>query len=283
MKVLFGDVNPSGHLPESFPYKLEDNPSYLYYGGEGNVTEYREGVFIGYRYYDKKKMDVLFPFGHGLSYTTFEYSNLKLSADKIKDTETLKAKVTVKNTGSRAGKAVVQLYVGDVESTPLRPVRELKGFQKVLLQPGESREVIFILDKRSFAYWNQQIHDWHVETGVFTVEAGASSRDLPLKAEVTVESTAELPRNYSLDSIFMDIMADPKAKEVMMPVIRKTMEIFVHEEQGGGSEAAKEAVTEDMSMAMMNYMPLRGAFSFGMGGLTREQILKLIEKMNEVT
>ena len=281
VKVLFGDVNPSGHLPESFPFKLEDNPSYLYYGGEGNVTEYREGVFVGYRYYDKKKMDVLFPFGHGLSYTTFKYSGLKLSADRIKDTETLEAKVTVKNTGNRAGKAVVQLYVGDVESTPIRPVRELKGFQKVMLQPGESREVTFTLDKRAFAYWNQQIHDWHVETGAFTIEAGASSRDLPLMAEVTVESTAELPRTYSLDSIFMDIMADPKAKEVMMPVIRKTMEIFVHEEQGSGSEAAKEAVTEDMSMAMMNYMPLRGAFSFGMGGLTREQILKLIDKMNE--
>ena len=281
VKVLLGDVNPSGHLPESFPYKLEDNPSYLYYGGEGNVTEYREGIFVGYRYYDKKKMDVLFPFGHGLSYTTFKYSGLKLSADKIKDTETLEAKVTVKNIGSRAGKAVVQLYVGDVESTPLRPVRELKGFQKVMLQPGESREVTFTLDKRAFAYWNQQIHDWHVETGAFTIEAGASSRDLPLMAEVTVESTVELPRTYSMDSIFMDIMADPKAKEVMMPVICKTMEIFIHEEQSGGSEAAKEAVTEDMSMAMMNYMPLRGAFSFGMGGLTREQILKLIEKMNE--
>ena len=281
VKVLFGDVNPSGHLPESFPHKLEDNPSYLYYGGEGNVTEYREGVFVGYRYYDKKKMDVLFPFGHGLSYTTFEYSDLKLSADRVKDTETLEAKVTVTNTGSRAGKAVVQLYVGDVESTPIRPVRELKGFQKVMLQPGESREVSFTLDKRSFAYWDQQIHDWHVETGAFTIEAGASSRELPLIAEVTVESTVELPRTYSLDSIFMDIMADPKAKEVMMPVIHKTMEIFEHEEQGSGSEAAKEAVTEDMSMAMMNYMPLRGAFSFGMGGLTRDQILKLIEKMND--
>ena len=281
VKVLFGDVNPSGHLPESFPNKLEDNPSYLYYGGEGNVTEYREGIFVGYRYYDKKKMDVLFPFGHGLSYTTFEYSDLKLSADRIADTGTLEARVTVKNTGSRAGKAVVQLYVGDAERTPIRPVRELKGFRKVMLQPGESKEVAFTLDKRSFAYWNQEIHDWHVESGVFTVEAGASSRDLPLKAEVTVESTVELPRRYTLDSIFMDIMADPKAKEIMMPVIRKTMEIFGNEESSGGSEAAKEAVSEDMTMAMMNYMPLRGAFSFGTGGLTRELVLELIEKMNK--
>ena len=138
-------------------------------------------------------MDVLFPFGHGLSYTTFEYSGLKLSAETLKDTETLTVSVTVKNTGNRAGKAVVQLYVGDRESTPIRPVRDLKGFAKSMLQPGESREVTFTLDKRSFAYWNREIHDWHVETGVFTIEAGASSRDLPLKAEVTVESTAELP------------------------------------------------------------------------------------------
>lgn len=280
VRVLFGDVNPSGHLPESFPVQLEDNPSYLYYGGEGNVTEYREGIFIGYRYYDKKRMNVLFPFGHGLSYTTFEYSGLQLSAEKIRDTDTLTAKVTVKNTGSRAGKAVVQLYVGDVESTPIRPVRELKGFRKVMLQPGESRELAFTLDKRAFAYWNREIHDWHVETGRFTVEAGASSRDLPLKAEVTVESTVELPRHYTLDSIFMDVMADPKAKEILMPIIRQTMEIFSHEEHEGTSEAAKEAVSEDMTMAMMNYMPLRGIFSFGGSGITREQMEALVRQMN---
>ena len=125
-------------------------------------------------------MDVLFPFGYGLSYTTFEYSGLKLSAEKIKDTDTLTVTAAVKNTGNRAGKTVVQLYVGDVESTPIRPVRELKGFAKVALQPGESKEVAFTLDKRAFAYWNQQIHDWHVETGAFTIEVGASSRDLPL-------------------------------------------------------------------------------------------------------
>ena len=278
-QVLFGDVNPCGKLPETFPLKLEDNPSYLYYGGEGNVTEYREGVFVGYRYYDKKKMDVLFPFGYGLSYTTFEYSGLKLSADRIRDTETLTATLSVKNTGRRAGKTVVQLYVGDVESTPIRPVRELKGFAKVALQPGESKEVSFILNKRSFAYWNREIHDWHVETGVFTIEVGASSRDLPLKAEVMVESTVELPRHHTMDSIFMDIMADPKAKAILMPVMKKIMEIFGHEEQERGSEAAKEAVSEDMTMAMMNYMPLRGVFSFG-GGVFAEEADELLRKMN---
>ena len=280
VRILFGDANPCGHLPETFPRKLEDNPSFLYYGGEGNVTEYREGVFVGYRYYDKKKMDVLFPFGFGLSYTTFEYGNLRLSADKIKDTDTLTVKVAVKNTGKRAGKAVVQLYVGDEESTPIRPVRELKGFLKVALQPGESREVSFTLDKRSFAYWNKQIHDWHVETGAFIIEVGSSSRDLPLKGKVEVESTVELPRHYTLNSIFMDVMADPKAAPVMREYMKKTMELFGKEEQEGSSDAAKEAITEEMNMAMMNYMPLRGAFSFG--GATPEEAEELLKKLNGI-
>lgn len=281
VRVLFGDVNPCGHLPETFPIRLEDNPSYLFYGGEGNVAEYREGVFVGYRYYDKKRMEVLFPFGHGLSYTTFEYSGLKLSADRIRDTEELTATVTVKNTGNRAGKAVVQLYVGDVESTPIRPVRELKDFTKVLLQPGESREVSFTLGKRAFAYWNRQIHDWHVETGAFTVEAGGSSRDLPLRAEVTVESTTELPRCYTADSIFMDIMADPKAAPVMREYMKEAAGMFGNGGgQDSGSDAAKEAISDEMNLAMMNYMPLRGAAS--LGGGSAEDVEKLVEKLNSI-
>ena len=281
IRVLFGDVNPSGHLPETFPVQLEDNPSFLYYGGEGNRTEYREGVFVGYRYYDKKKMDVLFPFGHGLSYTTFAFSGLRLSADSIRDTDTLTVTATVTNTGSRAGKAVAQLYVGDTESTPLRPVRELKGFQKVLLQPGESKEVSFTLDKRSFAYWNEAIHDWHVETGAFTIEVGDSSRNLPLCAAVNVESTVELPRHYTPDSIYLDVMADPKAREIMTGFMQKTMEVFGHEEESGGTEAAREAISEDMTMAMMKYMPLRGILSFG-GPECEGELEKLLQQLNSL-
>ena len=281
IRVLFGDVNPSGHLPESFPYQLEDNPSFLYYGGEGNRTEYREGIFVGYRYYDKKKMDVLFPFGFGLSYTTFAFSNLRLSADSIRDTDMLTVTATVTNTGKRAGKAVAQLYVGDVESTVIRPVRELKGFEKVLLQPGESKDVSFTLDKRSFAYWNEEIHDWHVETGAFTIEVGDSSRNLPLRAEVTVESTVELPRHYTADSIYLDVMKDPKASGIMRAFMEKTMEIFGHEENSANTEAAKEAITEDMTMAMMRYMPLRGILSFG-GAEAEGELNSLLEKLNSL-
>jgi beta-glucosidase len=280
VRVLFGDVNPCGRLPETFPLKLADNPSWLFYGGEGDKAEYREGVFVGYRYYDKKQAEVLFPFGYGLSYTTFEYSGLKLSAEKIKDTETLTVSATVRNTGKRAGKTVVQLYVGDAESTPIRPVRELKGFAKVALEPGESREVSFSLDKRAFAYWNEQIHDWHVESGAFTIEVGASSRDLPLRGTAEVESTTELPRRYTRDSIFMDVMADPKAAPVIRDFMKSSMEFFGHEESEGSTDAAREAISEDMTLAMMKYMPLRGALSFGGGEDSGRQMDELLKRLN---
>ena len=281
VKVLFGDVNPSGHLPESFPLKLEDNPSYLFFGGEPRGTEYREGIFVGYRYYDKKKMDVLFPFGHGLSYTTFEYSGLKLSADAIKDTDTVDVKVTVKNTGTRAGKAVVQLYVGDAEGfvNAVRPVRELKGFRKVFLEPGESREVSFTLCKRAFASWRSEIHDWWVESGDFTVEIGDSVANLPLKATLKVESTVALPRHFDTNSIYMDILADPKGREIFGPFIKKAFAAF-GSEQEGISDAAGEAISEEMGMAMLNYMPIRGALSFG-GGIPEEVLADLLNRLNE--
>lgn len=278
VQILFGDVNPSGHLAETFPRRLADNPSYLFYGGEGDKADYREGVFVGYRYYDKKEMDVLFPFGHGLSYTTFAYSDLRLSASEITDKDTLTVTVTVTNTGSREGKTVVQLYVGDDKSTVLRPVRELKGFEKVALEPGESKEVSFTLDKRSFAYWNEQIHDWHVETGDFTIQVGQSSRDISLTGTVTVKSTVELPRHYTADSIFMDIMTDPKAVQALQPLLDAIRQTLAPSGDDA-TEAAKDAVSEDMSMAMLQYMPLRGVMSFG-GSVTLEALQALLDSLN---
>ncbi len=279
VRVLFGEVNPSGRLPESFPKKLSDNPSYLYYGGEGDRADYREGVFVGYRYYDRKDMEVLFPFGYGLSYTTFAYSNLRLSAETISDTDTLTATVTVKNTGSRTGKTVVQLYVGDPESTVFRPVRELKDFAKVELQPGESRDITFTLDKRAFAYWNEEIHDWHVESGEFTIEVGQSSRNMECSASVYVMSTMKLPKHYTMDTIFMDLMADPEAMEVMQPMMGAIQRALTPGSEDK-SAAAAEAITEEMNLAMMKYMPLRGALSFGGGSVTREQIEDLLVQLN---
>ena len=278
VRVLFGEVNPSGRLPESFPKKLSDNPSFLFYGGEGDTAEYREGIFVGYRYYDRKETELLFPFGHGLSYTSFDFSDLRLSADRITDQETLTATVRVTNTGRRAGKTVVQLYVGDCESSIFRPVRELKGFEKIFLEPGESKDVSFTLDKRSFAYWNTGIHDWHVESGEFLIEIGRSSRDIACSARVRVDSTAALPRRYDVNSIFMDIMEDPRAKTTVKPLLDSFAELFMPAD-AEQSDAAQEAITAEMSLAMFKYMPLRSMLSFAGDkadpGLI-EQILKTL-------
>ncbi|MBO5944268.1 MAG: glycoside hydrolase family 3 C-terminal domain-containing protein [Clostridia bacterium] len=189
--ILFGDVNPSGKLSETYPLALSDNSSYNYFPGTTVSVEHRESVYVGYKYYDTANKEVAFPFGFGLSYTTFEYSDLKVSADSIKDTDTVTVSFKVKNTGDVDGAEVAQLYVSDIESTIYRPVKELKGFKKVFLKAGEEKEIEIVLDKRAFAYYNVNINDWHVESGEFKILVGASSRDIKLEASINVESTVE--------------------------------------------------------------------------------------------
>lgn len=191
--ILYGEVNPSGKLAETYPMALEDNSSANYFPGTSVSVEYREGVYVGYRYYDSANIPVRFPFGHGLSYTSFEYSDLKLSADRIKDTDTLTVTFKIKNTGSCDGAEIAQLYVSDVESTIYRPVKELKGFKKVFLKVGEEKEVSIELGKRAFAFYNVDAHDWQVESGEFKILVGASSRDIKMEASVNVESTSNYP------------------------------------------------------------------------------------------
>ncbi|ERJ11774.1 beta-glucosidase [Haloplasma contractile] len=188
-KILFGEVNPSGKLAETYPIQLEDHPSYHYFAKGPLTTEHRESVYVGYRYFDTANKEVLFPFGYGLSYTTFEYSDLTVSEESITDSEPVKVKVTVKNTGQMTGAEVVQLYVSDVESTIYRPVQELKGFKKVYLEPGEDQVVEFELTKRAFAYYNENMNDWHVESGEFTILIGSSSRDIRQRATIYVKSS----------------------------------------------------------------------------------------------
>ena len=278
--VLYGEVNPCGRLPESFPCKLEDNPSYLTYGGEGDSAVYSEGVFVGYRYYDRKKMDVLYPFGYGLSYTDFAYSNLTVSADSIRDTEQLTVSVDVTNTGTVPGKEVVQLYVGDKVSTVFRPVRELKGFEKVFLAPGETKTVTFTLGKRAFAYWNVQLHDWHVESGEFAIEICRSSRDVALSCTVKVESTVELPQKFTVNSIFEDLMRSPKAMSVLKPLIDGIAAGMGM--NADASDAANSAISSAMMEAMIRYMPLRTAASFSGGKLSYEALEQMVEMINNM-
>lgn len=277
--VLFGDVNPCGRLPESFPLRLEDNPSFPWYGGEKDIVEYRECVFVGYRWYDKKSLPVLFPFGYGLSYSSFTYQNLRLSASQLKDTDTLTVQVDVTNTGKVFGKEVVQLYVADRASTAIRPVRELKGFEKVALAPGETKAVTFMLDKRAFAYWNTTLHDWHVETGAFGIQLGKSSRDIVLEADVNVLSTVEIAEKVTLNSIFLDLMADPKTAPVLQPMIDMMSEAFGSHTSAGQQES--DAISADMMQAMIGYTPIRSMLSFAGGRITYDDLVAMVKELND--
>jgi len=200
------------------------------------------------------------------------------SADTIRDTDELRVSVDVTNTGALAGKEVVQLYIGDCESTVFRPVRELKGFEKVFLAPGETKTVSFTLDKRAFAYWNVQLHDWHVESGDFTVEIGASSRHIRLAKTIRVESTVELSVKFTVNSIFLDLMKSPKAMAVLAPLINGVMQSMGMDQ--AGSDAASAAISKDMAEAMLRYMPLRTVASFSGGQISYDQLCFLVDQIN---
>lgn len=283
VKLLFGDQNPSGKLPETFPLRLEDNPSFLTFGGEDSKVVYNEGIFVGYRYYDKKNMNVLFPFGYGLSYTNFAYSNLSISADHILDTDTLKVSVDITNEGSVFGKEIVQLYVAPKCNGMIRPVRELKGFEKVALLSGERKTVFFTLAKRDFSYYSVKESDWVVESGDYGIEIGASSRDLLLTKDVHVTSSIQRKVIYTLDTPLGEIVKNPQAKEIMQPLIDSYM--FGNSEDGDYSEsgdAAAEAISEEMVAAMQDQTPLRSMVPFGNGKITYAQIKELLEKANNM-
>ncbi|RMA69300.1 glycoside hydrolase family 3 C-terminal domain-containing protein [Petrotoga olearia] len=270
--ILFGEVNPCGKLAETFPKKLSHNPSYLNFPGEDDRVEYREGVFVGYRYYDKKQIDPLFPFGYGLSYTNFEYTDLTIDKKEINDNQTLNVKVNVKNTGNMRGKEIIQLYVKDINSRVSRPEKELKGFEKIQLEPGEEKTVIFTLDKRAFAYYNTDLKDWYVESGEFEILIGKSSKDIILKETVKVNSTKTIRKKFHRNSTIGDLMEDPVGSQILKEIMRdKISEIFPVDEHRN----------EELALSMMKYLPLRGLINFGRGQFTEEMLEALLKKLNE--
>jgi beta-glucosidase len=189
--VLFGDVNPSGKLPMTFPKQLADLPANTpwQYPGVQGVVHYSEGVFVGYRHYDQEHIQPLFPFGYGLSYTTFGFSDLVITPGKVKNSNpfTVSVDFDVTNTGKRAGEEVAQLYVGLPWTKRIpQPPEQLKGFAKVSLQPGETHHVHFELDRRALAYWNESHHKWAVLPGSYHIMVGPSSRHLPLQANINI-------------------------------------------------------------------------------------------------
>lgn len=233
--VLYGKVNPSGKLAETFPLRLVDTPAYLNFPGENGAVRYGEGLFIGYRYYDAKQMPVQFLFGYGLSYTTFAYKNAKVSAKTFRDVDGLIVSVDVTNTGKMAGKEVVQVYVRDHESRLVRPPKELKGFVKVALQPGETKTVSLSLDFRAFAYYHPAYKQWITEDGAFDILIGASSADIRCVETVTLQSTLQLPSILTRESTLRDWMADPRGKEVFEPFFQQIL-APMQAAFGGGDE-----------------------------------------------
>jgi beta-glucosidase len=183
--VIFGDVNPSGRLPCTFPVRLEDTPAFTTYPGADHKVLYGEDLFVGYRWYDMRDLEPRLPFGHGLSYTRFAYGNLSV-ASECRRGEQITVRLEVANTGERAGQEVVQLYVRDLESRLIRPPKELKAFRKIELAPGERTRVELMLDERSLAYWDPEAHAWVAEPGEFEILVGASSRDIHCRARFTL-------------------------------------------------------------------------------------------------
>jgi beta-glucosidase len=195
--ILTGKVNPSGKLPETYPLVYADTPAVNNFPGNPATVEHRESIYIGYRYYEKAGQAVRYPFGHGLSYTTFKYSDIKLDKTDADENDEITVSFKVKNTGTVAGAEIAQLYVADKESTIFRPVKELKGFKKVFLEAGEEKEISIKLGKRAFAFWNVNANDWTVESGAFEILVGASSADIRLTAEVNIKAAqTEIP-DYS--------------------------------------------------------------------------------------
>ncbi|WP_395244699.1 glycoside hydrolase family 3 C-terminal domain-containing protein [Agromyces sp. MMS24-K17] len=263
--VLYGRVNPSGRLAETIPNRIEDTPAYLDFPGEFGHVRYGEGLFVGYRWYDARDAAVRFPFGHGLSYTTFAYSDASANADA----DGIEVRVTVANTGDRAGREVVQAYTGLAGSRVQRAPRELKAFANVALEAGESREVVLRIRREDLAYWDIRVDGWVVEGGAYAVEVGASSRDIRLTTTVEVAGD-DVRVPLTLESSIGELLADPIAG----PIVGQAMAGF-----GGGAVDAELATDEGMQKMMASF-PIGRLVSFPGVPVTREQIEQLLAAAN---
>lgn len=303
--LLFGDVSPCGKLAETWPLALTDTPSLPAFGKTGNV-EYLESIYVGYRYYDKAKKAVAYPFGFGLSYTRFVYRDLKLDQTVLGRDATLTLTATVQNVGEMAAKEIVELYVAPPESTLFMPVRELRGYEKISLEPGECKTVSFVLEPRAFSYYHAKQKKWAVQEGTYQIEVGASSRDIRLSEAVQVVNAADCPlpdlkaaapfyfhpennqfpreefkaiygrelpeetslRPYTVNSTLGEIKEDPIGKTLYEQI------------RGSMAQNFGEGDLLLMMEAMLEDMPLRGLEMFSGGALSGENLKGLLDQMN---
>lgn len=292
-ELLYGEKNPCGKLSESYPVRLEDTPSYLFYPGDGVRVSYDEGIFVGYRYYDKKKIEVLFPFGHGLSYTEFSYGNLQVKGLEDSDETAIQVSVDVTNTGSVFGREVVQLYVEDhtgdreeslvVDATaqvkivehkggPSRPVRELKGFEKLSLSPGETKTAVFILNRRSFAWYNTAGRTWSVSGGSYRIAIGASSRDIRLAQTITLRGDQKLEADIAMGSLMSEIAADSQLWQFTLDYLSEVnakLDSIIH-----GTDENNAYLREELKE--LPFYAVRGIYS-----VSQEDLERLIGILND--
>lgn len=286
VNLLFGDATPCGKLAETFPLHLEDNPSYLNFPGNREKVCYQEGVFIGYRYYDKKKMDVLFPFGYGLSYTDFTYSNMKVTVngknaadvDVIKETDEIVVSADITNTGNCDGAEIVQLYIKNPVVYEIRPEKELRDFAKVFLKAGETKTVTFMLNARAFSYYETRIHDWYAESGDYEILLASSSRDIRLQDTVSITGSKKIPFVADYITTCEDVELFAKDGSALDEMLRRSGFAEATDHDGDDSMGSG---TADMMKAMFTGTPLHSILSFSSEELTYEDIQDTIRKLNE--
>lgn len=257
--VLSGAVNPAGRLAETFPKRLADTPSYLTFNADPEQENYREGLFMGYRYYDKKQQPVAFPFGFGLSYTTFKVDDLKLTVG----TDSVTATLSVTNTGRVAGTETVQVYVSNQTSRIEKPVKALANFAQVTLAPGETQTVTLTLNQRAFSWYNPAIKDWQVDNGDYAILVGASSQDIRLQATATLDWPQAAKPQVTLNSYIGDVLGLPEAQAAL-------------KESGLTDVFAPLASGETTDQQMLLNIPLRSA---NMVGATQEQLDQFLSLM----
>lgn len=286
VNLLFGDATPCGKLAETFPLHLEDNPSYLNFPGNREKVCYQEGVFIGYRYYDKKKMDVLFPFGYGLSYTDFTYSNMKVTVNGknaadvnvIKETDEIVVSADITNTGNCDGAEIVQLYIKNPVVYEIRPEKELRDFAKVFLKAGETKTVTFTLNARAFSYYETRIHDWYAESGDYEILLASSSRDIRLQDTVSITGSKKIPFVADYITTCEDVELFAKDGSALDEMLRRSGFAEATDHDGDDSMGSG---TADMMKAMFTGTPLHSILSFSSEELTYEDIQDTIRKLNE--
>ncbi|SDA53821.1 beta-glucosidase [Butyrivibrio sp. INlla18] len=298
LDILMGKVNPSGKISETIPRRLEDTPAYRYYPSQERTSEYRESLYVGYRYYDTAKVPVLYPFGFGLSYTSFEYSDIKVTDDKVS--------FTIKNTGSFDGAEVAQLYVGLPGAKVFRPEKELKGFAKVYLKVGESKEVSIAFDDKTFRYWNVKTNKWEVEDGNYQIMIGASSADIKLEANIMKAETtdtmpydkAELPSYYTgkIESVeaseYTKLLGrsipdgkwsgklGPNDAICQMYYAKSGLARFAYNRLTAMKKKADESGKPDLNILFIYNMPFRAMAKMTAGAVSMEMVDGIVELVN---